>query len=226
MHRIGKKLKTKMKNLLILITFAMILPACNQNAGKDKTTAEKTVSIKKDNPQTVYNSDILEIENVLINGHQVILSANEFRSAYPKIDSSKTITADCGSPFDWLDEQWMTKTYGKYNETKGTFEKYDGKITMLYGENIEFSTNNHIVLFDMAFAGNNSFRIISHNITLDKSTTLEAFKRKFPHSKIEKLEKPDEARFRFYIDKEKENAFLFYFKNGKLDYFTLWWLLC
>ena len=78
----------------------------------------------------------------------------------------------------------------------------------------------------MAFAKNNSFKIISHNITLDENTTLEEFKKIFPNIEIENLENPNYVKARFYLGKDEDDAFLFCFKNGKLDYFTLWWLLC
>jgi hypothetical protein len=40
------------------------------------------------------------------------------------------------------------------------------------------------------------------------------------------LDEKNEVRFRLLLDKNNEDAFLFYFKDGKLDSFTLWWVLC
>ncbi|TKC00880.1 hypothetical protein [Pedobacter cryophilus] len=190
--------------------------------GKDTIIENK----KNLNINSIYNSKFIEIKNVLVNEHKVILLKNEFDAIYPKNDSIRTILWECGSPFEWLDKEWMVKTYGNENKEKGTFENFNGVITTIYGKNIEFSTNDHIVLFDMAFAENNSFKILSHNITLDKNLTLEEFKKIFPNAEIENLENKNEVRARFYLAKNMDDAFLFYFKNGKLDYFTLWWLLC
>ena len=190
--------------------------------GKDTIIENK----KSLNSNSIYNSKFIEIKNVLVNGHKVILLKNEFDAIYAKNDSTKTILWECGSPFEFLDKDWMIKTYGNENKEKGTFENFNGEITTIYRKNIEFSTNNHIVLFDVAFAENNSFKIISHNIILDKNTTLEQFKKIFPNTEIENLESKNEVRARFYLAKNMEDACLFYFKNGNLDYFTLWWLLC
>lgn len=181
---------------------------------------------KKLSINSIYHSKFIEIKNVLVNGHKVILFKNEFDALYPKNDSIKTTLWECGSPFEWLDKEWMVKTYGVKNKEKGTFERFNGEITTIYGEKNEFSTNNHIVLFDMASAENNTFKIVSHNITLDRNTTLEEFKKVFPNTEIENLENKSEAWARFNLGKEKDEAFRFCFKNGKLNYFTLWWLLC
>lgn len=48
----------------------------------------------------------------------------------------------------------------------------------------------------------------------------------FPQSKMEELATPESVRFRFYLEEDYSDAFLFYFKNVKLDFLTLWWLLC
>ncbi|TWH99700.1 hypothetical protein IQ05_03041 [Flavobacterium tiangeerense] len=200
----------------------------NDNFPKTNQQGKDTIIEKKEklNNNSIYNSKFIEIKNSLINGHKVILLKNEFDAIYKKNDSLKTTLWECGSPFEWLDKEWMVKTYGVENKEKGTFDRFNGEITTIYDKNIKFTTNNHIVLFDMAFAKNNSFKIISHNITLDKNTTLKEFKKIFPKIEIENLENPNNVRARFYLGKVEDDAFLFYFKNGKLDYFTLWWLLC
>ena len=214
-----KKEKTKKENVSI---------QTNNNFQNTNQQVKDTIIENKGklNINSIYNSKFIEIKNVLVNGHKVILLKNEFDAIYPKNDSIKTTLWECGSPFDWLDEEWMIKTYGVENEEKGMFERFNGEITTIYGKNIEFSTNNHIVLFDMAFAQNNSFNIISHNITLDQNTTLEKFKKIFPNAEIENLDDKSEVRTRFYLGNDSDDAFLFYFKKGKLNYFKLWWLLC
>lgn len=189
------------------------------------TNQQLIIKKEKLNNNPIYNSKFIEIKNSLINGHKVILLKNEFDAIYKKNDSIKTTLWECGSPFEWLDKEWMVKTYGVVNK-EGTFNRFNGEITTIYDKNIEFSTNNHLVLFDMAHAKNNSFKIISHNIILDENTTLEEFKKIFPNIEIENLENKNDVRARFYLGKDIDDAFLFYFKNGKLDYFTLWWLLC
>ncbi|WP_310555407.1 hypothetical protein [Flavobacterium sp.] len=181
---------------------------------------------ENNNSLGTYNSKYIDFENVLINNHKVILSKSDFESIHNKIDSTKTMIWECGSPFEWLDEEWMIKTYGNKTEESGAFDTFNGEITTLFGKDIEFNTNNNIVLFDKAFAKNNSFEIISHRIKLNKNTSLEDFKKMFPNSEMEILEERNEVRFRFYLNDKADDAFLFYFKKGKLNYFTLWWLLC
>lgn len=183
--------------------------------------AEKTEITPK-----IYSSKYLNLENALLNNHKIILSEKEFQKNYPIIDSTRTELWECGNPFDWLDKDWMTQKYGSFNGGIGDYENFDGKITTFYTKEIEFDTNNHIVLFNSASAKKNSFQILSHQINLDANTTLEDFKKLFPDAEIEKLKNPNEVRFRFYLDHKVDDAFLFYFKNGKLDYFSLWWLLC
>jgi hypothetical protein len=180
---------------------------------------------KKDRNFIAYHSNEIEIKDVLINRHAVILPNSKFNSLYKEIDSSKTSIWEYGDPFEWLDAEWMKETYGDKNETKGTFEKYDGKVTTLSVKDIKFDTNKHIVLFNTAYAKSNSFEIPSHHIVLNQHTSEDDFKKMFPNSKMEKLEN-SEALFRFSVKRNMDDAFLFYFKNGKLNYFSLWWLLC
>lgn len=200
----------------------------NRNPQNDSLKREDTLTEDKKDPNInpVYTSKSINIENALINGHKVILSKTEFDAIYPKNDSVKTTLWECGNPFEWLDKEWMIKKYGPENKEKGTFERFNSEITTIYLNKIEYNTNNHLVLFDRASAENNSFKIISQNITLDRNTTLEGFKKIFPNAEIEKLANKNEVRARFSLGEKRDDAFLFYFKNGKLNYFTLWWLLC
>lgn len=226
-------MKNQFKILTVLIL--VLLQSCKEKNEEipeiQKVTFAKeidTISEKKQklDIETIYSSKFLDIDNVLVNGNKIILSKKEFDDFYKNIDSTKTQLWECGNPLDFLDEKWMIETYGAINKEKGTFENFNGEITTIYGNDAEFATNNHIVLFDEAFAKSNSFKILSHNIVLDKNTTLESFKKTFPNAAIEKVENENECRARFYLDSEADDAFLFYFKNGKLNYLRLWWLLC
>lgn len=219
--------------LLILILFAV--QSCKNDTDKTQDLNDTIViksqdtiieNTEKNNVSTIYNSKYLDIENALVNDHKAILSREEFDALHQKIDSSATTVWECGSPFEWIDKEWMTKTYGAESKEKGTFENFDGKITTLYENNIQFITNNHIVLFDTALASDNTFKIRDHKIILDKNTTLEHFQKIFPNTEIENLQNKNEVRARLYLEKDSDDAFLFYFKNGKLAYFNLWWLLC
>ena len=169
---------------------------------------------------------MLEIENVRVNHHKVLLSKADFEATYKKIDSIKTALWECGNPFEWLDKEWMEKTYGKMDKEKGTFDTFNGDVTTLYAKGIEFNSNSHIVLFNTAFAKDNSLEILSHKILLDRKTTLEEFRKLFPNAEMEPMDTANEVRFRFYIKQDMDDAFLFFFKDGKLDSFCLWWLLC
>ncbi|KAF2513588.1 hypothetical protein [Flavobacterium foetidum] len=222
-----------MKRHLILLLFTILIAcnSCNKKVKEPKKIIETkqkvtTSTEPKEKDKSIYDSKFLEKENVLINNHKVILTKDEFESIYTHIDSTKTRLWECGSPFEWLDEKWMTKTYGKKNKETGLFPKFNGEITSIYSQNIDFATNNHIVLFDTGSADNNTFEIISHNIKLNKDTTVKEFRSKFPNIEMEKTDYPNEVRFRFYLNNQSDDAFLFYFKDGKLNYLTLWWLLC
>ncbi|QXU43643.1 hypothetical protein [Pedobacter sp. D749] len=224
------------KTLISFIVFAIMFISC-RNEGKPKSEPknERQTAIqgqpvllkrRETKKPIVYKERYMSIKDVLINGHHMILSRPKFNSLYKKIDSSKTELWECGDPFEWLDEKWMKATYGDKSEKSGTFEKYEGNVTTLFAQNIEFNTNNHIVLINTAFAKSNSFEIPKHQIVLNQNTSIEDFRKTFPLAKMEKLEDPDEVRFRFYLEAPADDAFLFYFKNGKLNYLKLWWLLC
>ena len=223
---------TAVKTLISFIVFVITFIGC-RNEGKPKNERQTAIQAKpvplkrrETKKPIVYKERYMNVKDILVNGHNMILSLRKFNSLYKKIDSSKTALWECGDPFEWLDEKWMKATYGDKSEKSGTFEKYDGNVTTLFAKNIEFNTNNHIVLLNTAFAKSNSFEIPSHQIVLDKNTSVEAFRKTFPLAKMEKLEDPEEVRFRFYLEAPADDAFLFYFKNGKLNYLKLWWLLC
>lgn len=168
----------------------------------------------------VFTDDFLKIENVQVNGNDIILPQEQFQKLYPKHDSVKTEPWDCGSPFEWLDKTWMEKTYGK------DLINFDGKITTFYTNNAEFISNNHTVIFSSAKSENNRFEIKSHHIILTRETTVEDFQKLFPKLKIENTDQKNIQRFSIPVGKEIEDSFMFYFKDGKLDNFNLWWLLC
>jgi hypothetical protein len=64
----------------------------------------------------VFTDDFLKIENVQVNGNDIVLPQEQFQKLYPKHDSVKTEPWDCGSPFEWLDKAWME------NIRKGSFK--------------------------------------------------------------------------------------------------------
>ena len=220
--------------LLILATFQisckkeeqMILETSPVKTDSTEIDA-KTDEVISANVPKVYDFKYLEMENDLVNGHKVYLDKKEFDALYKnKIDSTKTDIWECGTPFEWLDEKWMAQKYGPKSEL-GDLPNFDGKITTIYGKNIEFTTNNHMVLLNSGNVENNSFHIVSHNITLDKNTKLKDFKKLFPKGDYYVLEDSDEMHVRFSIGKnDVEDAFHLVFKNGKLELVTLWWLLC
>lgn len=194
---------------------------------------EKTTEIASKNKESVvtekikvYTSKYLAIENVLVNNHRIILEQKEFINIYPKYDSTRTTLRECGHPLEWLDEKWMIMTYGEKDENVGTFARFDGEITRFSIRGFDFDSNNHLVIFDSGKAKGNTFLIISDQIILDENTTISEFKELFPKIEMEETEDKDMVRFRLYIAENLDEAFLFYFKNGKLEYYTLWWLLC
>lgn len=193
-----------------------------------KTTerASKVEEIVVPEKIKVYQSKFLAIENVLLNDHKIILAQQEFTNLYPKFDSVRTTLRECGHPLEWLDEKWMIKTYGEKDENVGTFARFDGKITRFSSGGLDFDSNNHLVIFDSGKAKGNTFQIISNQIILNENTTISEFKKLFPKIEMEETDEKNKVRFRLNVAEKLDEAFLFYFKDGKLEYYTLWWLLC
>jgi len=227
----------KINNLLPILFALFFLFSCKDDKkGTSQTEIPNVLSgsksIEKDSTKTVkpvskiYLDNYLKIENALVNNNTIILGKKMFDELYPKRDSVNAEIWECGNPFNWLDDKWMTKTYGKYDQDRDTFGDFDGKLTSIFTQNARFDTNNHIVLFNSALSKGNEFKIKSHQIVLNENTTLEEFQRFFPNLKKEELEHKNECRFRMGIEKDSDDAFLFYFENGKLKSFNLWWLLC
>lgn len=221
-----------MKKIVVLFSLFALF-GCKETDSKEapNPSLEKQkpqVTIIQENPVKAepksYSLAYLKMEDVLLNGNKILLDKTNFEKIYRKIDSTRTDLWECGNPLDFLDEEWMTKTYGK--RESGSFEKFDGNITTIYTQNIQFITNNHVVLFDTAQADKNTFKIISAHIILDQNTTIEDFQKQFPNLEKEATEEPAVFRFRIPTGKDHDDAFLFYFKNGKLEYTTLWFLLC
>ena len=88
----------------------------------------------------VSSSNIVSIDDVLINDKKILLTLHEFNQIVAQIDSTKTTLRECGNPFEWLDKQWMENKYGKYDETNGTFKNFDGKIK-ISSSNTDISGN-------------------------------------------------------------------------------------
>ena len=78
-----KKEKTKKENVSI---------QTNNNFQNTNQQVKDTIIENKGklNINSIYNSKFIEIKNVLVNGHKVILLKNEFDAIYPKNDSIKT----------------------------------------------------------------------------------------------------------------------------------------
>ena len=228
----------KINNILHILFVLFFLFSCKDDK-KETLSSEKmdeipsTKPTQKDSAKTSekttfksYTSSFLKIEDVLFDHHNIIMDKKIFDKLYSKRDSIKTEIWECGNPFNWLDDKWMTKTYGKYDEDRDTFGDFDGSITSIYTNNARFDTNDHLVLFNGALSKGNEFKIKSYQIVLNENTTLEEFQRFFPNLKKEEMERKNECRFRIGIEKDGDDAFLFYFENGKLKSFNLWWLLC
>ena len=104
-----------MKAYLFGTVLLLAITGCKENR-EQKEILEPPVLKEK---LHTYDSDVLKIENVLINGQKIILPIHKFNSVYKCIDSSKTELWECGSPFEWLDSEWMTETYGKISRSGG-----------------------------------------------------------------------------------------------------------
>ncbi|MBS7563034.1 hypothetical protein KHS38_01340 [Mucilaginibacter sp. Bleaf8] len=184
----------------------------------------KTLAIKPG--AKVYSVKSLPLHAILINGLKPMLPYQSFQKQYPKPERVSKTLWECGSPFDVLDKDWMIHTYGPYDQQKGTFDRYDGQITTLYVNGAEYATNDHMALLVKADAVHNPVSIPSHRIVLKAHTSIKTFEKLFPNLRPEKMEDDETVRYRISIEPEYDDAFLFYFKNGKFDYVELWFLLC
>ncbi len=222
----------KAKIFLSFLIFLFLLNCKKEtdNTVKKTNDSSEQVNFKKDSLKTnnisnkispiPFTEDDLALENVLVNGNDIALPKVKFEKIYPKHDSVKTELWECGSAFEWLDKEWLEKTYGK------DLADFDGKITTFYVNHAEFNSDNHIVLFNNAQADKNDFVIKTHHITLNKNTTINEFQKLFPKLKKEETDQKDVVSFRIPVSKNVEDSFIFYFKDGKLESFYLWWLLC
>lgn len=174
---------------------------------------------KKIHPKP-FTEDSLALENVLVNGSDILLPQSKFEKLYPKMDSVKTELWECGSAFEWLDKEWLEKTYGK------DLANFDGKITTFYVNNAEFNSDKHIVLFNGAQSDRNDFEIKTHHIILNRNTTIDEFQKLFPKLKKDETDQKNVVSFRIPVSKNEDDSFIFYFKDGKLESFNVWWLLC
>ncbi|UUC44564.1 hypothetical protein [Flavobacterium cerinum] len=222
-----------MKNSCLLLFIFTILISCKKDTEKTESVSVPDITIQKTDTivkkestalKSVYDADTIALESILINNHKMLLSIDEFNTIYKNtIDSTKSEFWECGNPFEWLDEQWMKKTYGK------EMENYDGEITTIYSKGNQFSSNTHLVLLDQTLMKHNALKIISYDILLDQNTTWEAFKKMFP--KAESLRKnlaSDEFKvlIPFLRSTYSDSLLEFHFKNGKLNSFIIWWNMC
>ena len=217
----------------LLLCFLLLAAAGCKDTGQTQPVENIAVApdslsnvLREDVPPPQYNSDTLALEGALINGHKIVLPQKEFEKIYRTLDSAKTDLWECGSPFGYLDDAWMAKTYGAYDTLKGEYQTFNGYFTTLFVHKASFASNGHMVLFDGADADGNVFSVPAAHIVLDKNTTLEFFESAFPLLKRELMDSPQQFRYRLPIGAQMEDAFLFEFRKGRLYSFRLWWLLC
>ena len=173
-----------------------------------------------------YLLDSLPLNTILVNGHSPLLTIEQFYKVYPKKSHVKKSVWECGSPFDSLDKDWMIKTYGPYDQQHGTFKNYDGQISTMTVNAAEYATNGHIVLLVNATSASNTLTIPSHRIKVNSKTETAEFEKLFRNVRPEETEDTSIIRYRIPIKHDYDDAFLFYFKDGKFDHIDLWFLLC
>lgn len=218
-----------MKNLIILFLTIISCKNKNDNTTKDNLPKvnnslkieDSTKLIEKDNL-----FDTIPLEDVFLNNHKLYFNESKFKDLYNSIDSTKIQSWECGNPFEWLDEDWMYKKYGKNNDPREKFIKYNGTLKAIYTNKIIFNSNNHMVLFEYAELDKNSIIIKPFNIIFNNQITIDSFQKLFPKKEKEDGFQKDEFKFRFQLNNENDDAFFFIFKDGKLKAFELWWLLC
>jgi hypothetical protein len=222
----------------IILLFPFFFLSCKNDDNSNKVIPSTKKSLeqirKKDSLESVQNeipsnphiSKVLNIDDILVNGQKILMSKDEFKLTYGQIDSVKVESRECGNPFEWLDKEWMIKTYGVYDDQMGTFKNFDSRISVFYSNHASFDSNNHLYLLNTTYTDKNTVNIISKNILLTNKTSLAEFESLFPKAEKEILENSSEVRFRLFLEDGYDNSFLFYFKNDKFKYLTLWWLLC
>ncbi len=219
-----------MKNLFLLVLL-VTAGSCKEAGLKNTASYALAASapvplVPPEEKAAVYNFDTLDLGGALVNGHPIVMSQEEFEKSYGALDSAKTDLWECGSPFGYLDDAWMAKTYGAYDTNRGEYKNFNGYLTTLFVNKASFASNGNIALFNEAGATGNTFEIAAAGIILNQNTTLEAFEKAFPKLKGYLLDSPQQYSYRLPIGAETEDAFLFEFRNGKLYSFQLWWLLC
>lgn len=226
-------------NVLIASVAVLALLSCNTNnnratkkppsthSSQTKTSEglNKTPSVDKRGAKA-YLADSLPLTAILLNGHKPIMSYSSFQKYYPKPDSTNKTLWECGSPFDSLDKNWMVTTYGPYDAQAGTFKNYDSQVTTIYVNGSAYATNGHITLLIKADAKRNAVLIPSHQIALSSHTSIATFNKLFPKTHPEKTDDKSIVRYRIPLKHKYDDAFLFYFKDGKFDHIELWYLLC
>lgn len=224
----------------IIISYALLLlflTGCKSSPdpsvqGQKRLTKKATSTSQSSKMQgtivtpIAYVLDSLPLEEIRINGHKPLLIKSDFDEIYPKKNEMKKFVWECGSPLDVLDKDWMTETYGAYDQEKGTFGNYDGQVTTITVRGARFATNDHLVLLIDAGSTQNKISIPSYRILLDSGTTTAEFEQLFPELRPEKTEDLKMHRYRIPLKINHPDAFLFYFKNGKFDHIDLWFLLC
>jgi hypothetical protein len=225
-----------MKKFSLLLFVPLIILSCNINSDKSSFTEiisnnqlENNNSLREsqnDSLSSPYNSPVLSIDDVLVNGQKILMSKESFNFTYNQIDSTIVESRECGNPFEWLDKEWMTKIYGEYNDQIGTFKNFNSHISVFYSRHASFDSNNHLYLLNTAYADKNVVNIPSNNIKLTNQTSLAEFERLFPKAEKEILKDSKQVRFRLFTESEYDNSLLFYFENDRFIYVNLWWLLC
>lgn len=132
-----------------------------------------------------------------------------------KRDSLVISLWDCGHPFDWK------------NDTVDFWSYHTG--------NLEYVTNKEDAILLSGKFKNNTLIQKERGISLTENTTLEEFGKIFPNPLNYFLEekklnpKSFENMDYLYVgftSNQPEDHWVFYFKNGKLYSFELYWWLC
>jgi hypothetical protein len=100
----------------------------------------------------VFTDDFLKIENVQVNGNDIVLPQEQFQNFIQNMILLKLNHGTAEALLNGLIKRGW-KTYGK------DLLNFDGKITTFYTNNAEFISNNHKVIFSSAKSGNNRFEI-------------------------------------------------------------------
>ncbi len=209
-----------------LVFLIIILAVSCRKIEKNNKVANTSFQVKKDSyllsnkikeidTLEIYNWDTLSIESVKFNKKNMLFSLADLDSK--KIDSISYDLWACGNPFEWMDEKYPADSLRDIH-IKGS----------------RYITNENSVLLMSSIIKNNELKF-HNNIRINEFTTIDNFKKIFPRSyktfiRAKKLNPENYVEYDYinivFFKEQPSDHWIFYFKDGLLIKFELYWWLC